>query len=100
MNTPESNEKNDPANNGADTTGNNKPVSKSKIAASKVPMLSQAWIDETLRAYGLPPGSLAARAGQQLSATLEAKLIKQTSREKITKLIRSAVSSAIGKDLS
>lgn len=63
-------------------------------------MLSQAWIDETMRSYGLPPGPLATRAGQQLAASLEAKLIKQTSREKITKLIRSAVSSAIGKDLS
>jgi hypothetical protein len=74
-------------------------VTKSKSKTSKIPMLNQAWIDETVRSYGLAPGPLATRAGQQLAASLETKLTKATSREKITKLIRTAVATSIGKDL-
>lgn len=78
----------------------NKSTAKPKPKKSKTPMLNQAWVDETVRAFGLAAGPVATRVGQELSTSLEAKLIKAASREKIAKLIRAAFAKSIGNDLS
>lgn len=73
-----------------------KKASKSATpATTSIPLVNPGWIDETVRKYGLS-GQLGKAVGVELARRIEAQVAKATTKQKLAKLVKSAVGNCIG----